>query len=198
MRALKVSKKTSQKEEILGGAAEDNSISLCTNNGSLEDQREHYSVAIYNLDWTSRMTDDFSFSTKSENFNAIKNIDANHSKKGGSTKSHRKGRNALQCEDTSRFSSVVPGLSSPNSMHQTIADVVQKPTPSILDSAPNIGIDEDATLIVADSAQVQPIANIKKNPPSPVLLSKPGIFLLLQFLFTFELLGSRLISNTII
>lgn len=174
LRALKVSKKTSQKEEILRGAAEDNSISLCTNNGSLEDQREQYSVPIYNLDWTSRMTDDFSFSTKSENFNAIKNIDADHSKKGGSIKSHRKERNALQCEGTARFSSVVLGLSSPNSIHQTIADVVQKPTPSSLDSAPNIGIDEDATLIVADSAQVQPIVNIKKNPPSPVLLSKPG------------------------
>ncbi|KAK9207300.1 hypothetical protein WN943_017585 [Citrus x changshan-huyou] len=174
LRALKVSKKASQKEEILKGATEDNSISLCTNNVSLEDQREQHSVPIYNLDWTSRVTNDFSFSTKSENFNAIKNIDANHTREGGSAKSHGKERNALQREDTSRFSSVVFGLSNHNSIHQTIADVVQKPTPSRLGSAPTIDIDEDVTLIVPDSAQVQPIVNIKKNPPSPVSLSKPG------------------------
>lgn len=198
MRALKVSKKTSQKEEILKGATEDNSISLCTNNVSLEDQREQHSVPIYNLDWTSRVTNDFSFSTKSENFNAIKNIDANHTREGGSAKSHGKERNALQCEDTSRFSSVVFGLSNHNSIHQTIADVVQKPTPSRLGSAPTIDIDEDVTLIVPDSAQVQPIVNIKKNPPSPVSLSKPGIFLLVQFQFSFEFSGNRLIWNTII
>lgn len=204
LRALKVSKETSRKGEVLKGSEDKvNSLSNCI---SLEDEMEQCSLPIYSLDEPARVPNDFPCSTKRENFNTIEEINPDHTKEGLSTNSHKKERNAVLYEDTSRFSSAVLGLSSPDSQYETIADVVHKSNvarigvipgkskedgvhsnmPEILgpragiDSdkciMPIVDIDEDVPLIVDDSSQNQPFLNIRKTFSSPIPLTKPGIF----------------------
>ncbi|KAJ4728213.1 E3 ubiquitin-protein ligase TRAIP-like [Melia azedarach] len=168
LRALKVSKETSRKGEVLKGSEDKvNSLSNCI---SLEDEMEQCSLPIYSLDEPARVPNDFPCSTKRENFNTIEEINPDHTKEGLSTNSHKKERNAVLYEDTSRFSSAVLGLSSPDSQYETIADVVYKSNVARIGAIP----DEDVPLIVDDSSQNQPFLNIRKTFSSPIPLTKPG------------------------